>query len=364
MVQWLLDLFRRRPRAADRVPPPSPEPARAGDAARLHDSPAPARPARRIAVGSVPDGIAPPALPAERIDAAVAALRAYTESQPPELGSFPGTAERILQLFRAAEPDFNRVVHELQQDAAVAAKLLNVANSAFFGGSEVKEIRAAITRIGMRDVSKIALAIAGQSLFEPTSRSAFSLAPHKWQELFHTSMVAAFASAWLSEATRVGRSDHAFLAGLLHDVGQPLALRALAQLVIEGVLGADILDAADPILDRVHVELGARVASDGGLPAYLCAAALRHHAAELPGEPGLAEVHLVRIVDGIALRRRGALIPVQELAMESSSAALSLDRRWTRVAATEYESLASQVSRMFGVPDPWAGGAARATPPI
>lgn len=370
MLQWLRQLFRgKRPADAHpaRVSSPdrtaAPRPAAQGSA--VHAMPPPAGkaapPAAPVADPPAPVGPVTPVVPADlpsvdpRVETAVAALTCHFATNPPRLGAFPGTAARILQLFREADPDFNRVVHELQQDAAVVTKLLNVANSAFFGGtSDVDDVRGAVLRIGMRDVAQIALGVAGQSLFEPSSRSAFALLPAKWNELFHTSMAAAFTASWLSQVARVGRSDHAFLSGLIHDIGQPTGLRALAQLVIEGSLDRDVLEVADQVIDRVHVELGKSVTSLGGLPDYLCAAASLHHDAETPVGPEYAELHLVRVVDGIAAQRRGALTPEQKAVMDWSAAALALDPRWLRVAVSEYETLAAQVTRMFGIADPFA----------
>ncbi len=315
---------------------------------------------------AVPPAPAPPAPPVTaaptisgpeaeaRVEQAVAALTEHFASNPPRLGAFPGTAARIMQVFREDEPDFNRVVHELQQDAAVVTKLLNVANSAFFAsnGGPVHDIRGAVLRIGMHDVAQIALGVAGQSLFEPSSRSAFSLLPAKWNELFHTSMSAAFATSWLSQVARVGRSDQAFLTGLLHDIGQPTALRALAHLVLENALDRGVLDVADAILDRVHIEIGRSVTTLSGLPEYLCAAASLHHDAEAPTEH--AELQLVRVIDGVAARRRAPLTQAQQEVLDRSANAVSLDPRWIRVAVAEYENLAAQVTRMFGVVDPFA----------
>jgi hypothetical protein len=116
----------------------------------------------------------------------------------------------------------------------------------------------------------------------------------------------------------------------------------------------------DEVLDRMHVELGKSVTTLSALPEYLCAAAALHHDAEVPVGPEHAEVHLVRIIDGIAAQRRGALTPQLKAGMDQSAAALSLDPRWTRVAVTEYETLAAQVTRMFGVADPFADQASAA----
>jgi len=371
MLQWLRALLRGKKAAPHREwparPPGSaivaaPRPTAQGSAmhAVAVSPPAPdaaiaeqASPGDAAAPQRSPDLPAASAEPDPRVEPAVAALTEYFSSNPPRLGSFPGTAARILQVFREDEPDFNRVVHELQQDAAVVTKLLNVANSAFFGGTgSVDDIRGAVLRIGMHDVSQIALGVAGQSLFEPSSRSAFSLLPAKWNELFHTSMSAAFATSWLSQVARVGRSDQAFLTGLLHDIGLPIALRGLAQLVLDSALDRSVLEVAESVLDRVHIDLGRSVTTLAGLPDYLCAAASLHHDAEVG--PEHVEVHLVRVIDGIAARRRAPLTPAQQDALDRSATALSLDPRWIRVAVTEYETLAAQVTRMFGIADPFA----------
>jgi HD-like signal output (HDOD) protein len=384
MLSWLRKLLRGerravRPRVASRSAPPGPT-SIARPTEKPASSPAVVPPPTATAepvrsAGSVepvvsPGGAAVDVLPLAgpeapppdpRVELAVAALTTHFESSPPRLGAFPGTASRIMQVFGEGEPDFNRVVHELQQDAAVVTRLLNVANSAFFGGTgTVDDIRGAVLRIGMHDVSQIALAVAGQSLFEASSRDAFSLLPAKWNELFHTSMSAAFATSWLSQFARVGRSDQAFLTGLLHDVGQPIALRGLVQLVIDGALDRGVLEVVDAIIDEVHVDLGRSVTALSGLPDYLCAAASLHHDAEVPVGPERAELHLVRIIDGIAAQRRGPVSPAQQDALTRSAAALSLDPRWNHVAATEYESLAAQVTRMFGIADPFAAIAAAA----
>ena len=362
MLQWLRTLLRGKKAAPHRAWTHS----RAASGNASAASAAVARPtAHGSSMHAVPPVAAaapapvasPPISGAEaeaRVEQGVAALTEHFSSNPPRLGAFPGTAARIMQVFREDEPDFNRVVHELQQDAAVVTKLLNVANSAFFGGNggTVHDIRGAVLRIGMHDVAQIALGVAGQSLFEASSRSAFALLPTKWNELFHTSMSAAFATAWLSQVARVGRSDQAFLTGLLHDIGQPTALRALAQLVLENALDRSVLEVADAVLERVHIDIGRSVTTLSGLPEYLCAAASLHHDAEAP--PEHAELQLVRVIDGIAARRRAPLTQAQQDVMDRSAIAVSLDPRWIRVAVSEYENLASQVTRMFGVVDPFA----------
>src|SRR5262249_11023057 len=172
----------------------------------------------------------------------------------------------------------------------------------------------------------------------------------RWDALYHQSMTAAFACAAMSMSARVGQSDRAFLAGMLHDVGKPIALRSLAALHQAGRIDARVIEGGvDAVLERVHVRVGSSMTITWSLPEYLRAVAGQHHEEAPVGDP---ELHVVRVVDGLACERAGALDDAGRAAMAFSARALRLDERRLRVAATELEGLAAKVSEIFKVTDP------------
>jgi HD-like signal output (HDOD) protein len=319
----------------------------------------PRRPSSVVATFSqVVARVAGPALPrcapAVIADAADRVLE-RCERERQGLGSFPDMATRIMDILAVPDPDFNRLVQALGHDMAITAKLLQVANSALYSrGESVENVRAAVIKIGLREVGQLAIGLAGRSLFETTSRAEHSLFPKIWDRLFHDSMTSAFSSGRLSLSARVGRSDSAFLVGMLHDIGKPIALRSLAALMLEGKLDRNVLDGGiEAVIEQVHVQVGTVVTAEWSLPGYLRAAAAHHHDVEVgPDVPD--EVHIVRVVDGIRALRAGEISEAQRSVLRSSAAVLRLDHRMMRVCSTEQAELAQRVTEIFGVADPLA----------
>jgi HD-like signal output (HDOD) protein len=293
------------------------------------------------------------------VAAAAGQVLAHFHRNQPGPESFPSSAARIIDVLHQREPDFNKLVHMLGQDAAITARLLQVASSARYGGDEVHSVRAAALKLGLRQVGEIALGVAGRSLFEPSARSQRALFPERFDALFHDSMTSAFSAASLSLAARVGYSDRAFLAGMLHDIGKPVALQAVAALHLAGQLDSRVVaDGIDDVVERVHVQIGATMTQAWSLAEYLRVAAARHHDSETPAAEHV-ELHLCRIVDGLSAARTG----VMPETARTSAAALGLDESRLRVAATEHADLAARVTAIFGVPDPMARAASAAPSP-
>src|SRR5262249_7725017 len=231
------------------------------------------------------------------------------------------------------------------------------ANSSLYA-EEVSSIRGAAMRLGLREVGEIALGFAGRTLFETEVRDQYSLFPHRWDALFHESMTAAFAAGSLAIRARRSQPDSAFLAGMLHDVGKPIALRALATLHLDGALDPVVLDlGVGDVVERVHVEIGAEMTETWSLPESLRVVAARHHDLEVPADA--PDLHLVRVVDSLRHARAGTLTELGRVQLLAGAGppglgALGLGDADLRVAATEYAELAGRVATIFQVRDPYA----------
>jgi HD-like signal output (HDOD) protein len=342
MLVWLRNLFSR-----PRLPPPLPPAPPVRAALPVEDD----APAEELVLAATQSSCSP-----ERIAEAVALVRADFQEHQPGPESFPRNASRILDVIQHREPDFNKLVHVVGQDLAMSARLLQVANSAAFGqGNEVASVRAAAMRLGFRDVGEIALGFAGRALFETEGRLQYQLFPHRFDGLFHQSMTSAFATGALALQARGGDPDGAFLVGMFHDVGKAIALRSLASLHLGGRLDAIALDAGiDEVLEQVHVEIGAAMTTIWSLPANLQIATGLHHEPEVATTPQLANLHAVRVVDGLSAARAGTLSAAGRATMKHSAAALVLSTAQLRVAANEIADHAARVTRIFGVADPTA----------
>ncbi|WP_404400001.1 HDOD domain-containing protein [Idiomarina seosinensis] len=139
-----------------------------------------------------------------------------------QLPGLPETAERV----RAATLDNNCSLHELaqiiQHDAALSARLIRLANSAYLGGrNRAESLMQALTRIGLRRIRTLALAMAVEQVFLPRNDIVREFAANYVQQ---TREVAAAAAILTQQLQKLGRShrlhpDVALLAGMVSNIG-------------------------------------------------------------------------------------------------------------------------------------------------
>ncbi len=132
------------------------------------------------------------------------------------LPSMPDIAVKVRSAVADSEVGAPEVARIIQADPAVAAKVLQVANSALYGGQNtVDSLNVAVVRLGLRNVREIVTAVTMREVF----RCPNPLLNKRMVELWmHSTLVAATAAVL---ARRLGGfdSDRALLAGLVHDIG-------------------------------------------------------------------------------------------------------------------------------------------------
>jgi len=135
------------------------------------------------------------------------------------LPPLPATAQEILTCFGDEFIDAEQVATVVEGDAGICAKLLGLANSAYFGLSEpVSDMEQAISRVlGVDTVRSLVLAMAIQQSFSSKTCPAFDV-----QRFWITSLMAAECCkkiAAADEAFENAERDLAYSAGLCHNLG-------------------------------------------------------------------------------------------------------------------------------------------------
>jgi HD-like signal output (HDOD) protein len=277
---------------------------------------------------------------------AVGLLEHFRKNRPAP-SSLPAISLQVLNAI--AEPDLSlsELSRLVAQDPALAAGVLKVANSpAYMGAQEIQTLRDAVTRLGLTEVGRVAGMVAARSLFQPQVRGEFATFSAKWSELFTDSVTAARGSAWLSMRLRKGRSDHVFVAGMLHDLGRPVALRSIAALA----MGGQTIDAhrVDRVLEQVHVEVGGEVHQAWSLPRFPTLVAMRHHDLNLPSDGEYVDVHVVRLVSAlIQFRRSPWRFETIRNEVNQSCAALGVDAFVLRSLDTQLKDEQAHVGHSF-----------------
>jgi HD-like signal output (HDOD) protein len=218
----------------------------------------------------------------------------------PAPASFPAVAVQVVNLLESQDPDLHELLKCIEQDAAISAELLKVANSAYYHrGTDIQDLRSAVMRLGMRQSGEIAVGIASRSLFDIALRAELEIFNARQLALYHSSMAIAFGASEFAFIEQVGRPNRAFLCGMFHDIGHSLALRCLASMMLADKMPKHLAPAVlDELTERVHLEVGYTVHAIWGLPPYLSAICAQHHDPEVPVKEETEDLHTLRLTSG------------------------------------------------------------------
>ena len=231
------------------------------------------------------------------------ALQAFVHKVD-ELPLLPQVLVRVMQLDPGADDYFDELTLLAREDPALAVRVIARANSA--ASCPVKpmlSLKGALVRVGADAVRSLVTSLGVQRVFMPTDPSQVRL----WQHSI-TAAVAAEAVATFTPALGVP-PDHAYLAGLLHDIGRFVMFEhAQAELLAvdhhEWDTPEHLIDADYEVFQFTHSELGFQACLHWGLPLAIANCVHTHHDSPLPsvgsGSPE-ALSYCVQVADRMAL---------------------------------------------------------------
>jgi putative nucleotidyltransferase with HDIG domain len=187
-----------------------------------------------------------------------------------ELPLLPQVAAEVLSLTSRDDSDARRLSDLLRHDQAMTAHVLRIANSPLYRPRvPIDSLPQAMARIGFSQIRQIALIVSCRQRvfkvkgFEPDVHRAF-----------RHSLGAALYARDIARARRRDE-DEAFLAGLLHDVGRPVVLQAIAD-AHDGLKLSD-RPAVLSVAADMHATVGGSLARRWSLPARVTEAIAAHH---------------------------------------------------------------------------------------
>jgi putative nucleotidyltransferase with HDIG domain len=138
-------------------------------------------------------------------------------SRVTEISSLPEITMRIVEVVEDPKSTAQDMHDIVKNDPALAAKILKVVNSAFYGlPAQIASLDRAIIMLGLSAVKNIALAASLSRLFRPGSIGNGFDARDLWE---HCIAVGVCARMLASDGSGSGQAEEAFVAGLVHDMG-------------------------------------------------------------------------------------------------------------------------------------------------
>ena len=199
-----------------------------------------------------------------------------------KLPALPKLYWQVVRELENPNADAASIGRVIEQDVGMTARVLQVANSAFFApGRRLRHIREAVTFLGLLPLRSMALAMEMfNAMSDVVAPAGFSLARLQ----AHSLRTGQIASGLLSDPEE---RQTAFSAGVLHDIGQMIMAVYLPERWIEARVHVQVrrermIDAEFAVFGCTHAEIGAHLLGNRwGLPNALAEAVAFHHA---PGQ--------------------------------------------------------------------------------
>ncbi len=178
------------------------------------------------------------------------------------LPTLPEVALNVRQVARDPNTTVSALCQVLEKDAAIAARVIKIANSPMFRGNKtIDNLKTATTRLGVRYTANYATGIAMKQMFQATTNLVDEILRETWNT---STTVATFAHAFAQ--LRPGlHPDQASLAGLTHRIGVlPVLTYAEDNRKLLSNLGS-----LKAIIEVVHQDIGARILQAWDFPREL-----------------------------------------------------------------------------------------------
>jgi putative nucleotidyltransferase with HDIG domain len=242
------------------------------------------------------------------------------------LPAAPRLYAEITRMMADHSVGLNQIARTVDQDPAMAARLLHVANSAFFGVR--RQIRSSLEALNWLGVDLTRKLVLSSELAVTFGGGASRKLIEEVQS--HATLTARIAARLVSS----NRVRVVSTAALLHEVGRLVLANAdpavKSQINAARASGLDICAAEQSVLGFTHAEVGAYLLNLWGLPLDIVEAVAHHHSPKQPTrgcEFTTAGVIYIASELAIAARQRSPYAP--------DPRKLRLDPAWLRSAGVE-----------------------------
>lgn len=193
-----------------------------------------------------------------------------------DLPSLPAVLMEALSQIDDNSAATGGIVDKIAQDPSLAARILRIANSPFFGlPREIDSLRHAVVLLGLARVRELLVSACFRKLL-PIPK-----APFDYPRFWHHSLAVGTYARLLAEYAVISQ-ESAFTAGLVHDIGRlaigsyfPEAFSAILEEYQKGE--TDILAAEQRILGLDHTAIGGMLATRWNFPDAIKEAIEFHH---------------------------------------------------------------------------------------
>jgi HD-like signal output (HDOD) protein len=218
------------------------------------------------------------------------------------LPSLPALYHELVQELQSEDVSIKKLGDIISKDMSMAAKILQLVNSAFFGlRRQILDVGDAVVYLGLETIHTLALSVHAFSRFGSIKVPGLSL-----EKIWSHSLATGVLAKKIAQTEMLGKEviNDAFTAGLLHDLGRVILAFNLPREYGEAMAHSHqdeilLCEAEQRLFETTHAEVGAYLLELWGLPdSILESIALHHHPSESPSED-FCLLSVVHIADSL-----------------------------------------------------------------
>lgn len=214
-----------------------------------------------------------------------------------EIPTLPMVAMEVMTLSKTPGVSIKAISECIHKDPPLAAKVLKLANSAFYrrGAQEIDTLHRAILMMGLNEIINITTTVSVLSILGMKDKRGESLRIKFWDHCVATGLIARH----VDKNIRMKSQGREFVGGLLHDIGKIIFDEFFHDKFMEAHAlsirkNCSMFEAEKEVLGTTHMEAGHFIAQKWGLPPYLADINLYHH------HPGKAQFKDITALVSIA----------------------------------------------------------------
>ncbi|MCF6251560.1 MAG: HDOD domain-containing protein [Methylococcaceae bacterium] len=178
------------------------------------------------------------------------------------LPTLPDVALKVRDAVAKGEVSSQDLAEMIVTDAALSARLMQVANSPLYRGTvEVNNIQMAVTRLGSTTIRTLITSLVMQQMFTPTTEVLEQYFRETWEQGVNVSAISRALAAFVPHLN----PDEAMLAGLIHQIGK-LPILMLVEDIPEF---RDSPSRLNKLLEKAHPEIGKIIMNTWDFPEEL-----------------------------------------------------------------------------------------------
>jgi putative nucleotidyltransferase with HDIG domain len=216
------------------------------------------------------------------------------------LPTVPVAASRAIQLLNEPDVDMGKVADLLLSDQVMAARIIRIVNSPLYMLlQEIGSIRQALIYLGPQRVFEIILTSCFLELTDSQNRSPLKM-KYCWEHAFGVALVAKKLASYSGNINQ----DHAYIAGILHDIGEVILSQQRQNeftrvMVLAREQEMDLYEAEMEVFGTSHAEVGGLLAELWHFPDVYVDVIKHHHDVQHDSLSQLTR--LVQIADKICM---------------------------------------------------------------